>query len=174
MPKPTMKIYYDRLVINNETTFLAATENGLAWAGGFNENYEDMENWFKKKIAYFTLENNQDILQSYVRQFEEYFQGKREQFDFSLNLHGTPFQQSVWETLCNIPYGETRTYTEIAESIGNPKSIRAVGTAIGRNPVLITVPCHRVINKNGGLGGFRGGLDLKKTLLQLEMENKSR
>lgn len=174
MPKPKTRIYYDRLVINNETTFLAATESGLAWAGGFNENYEDMENWFKKKIAYFTLENSQDVLQPYVIQFEEYFQGKREQFDFSLNLQGTPFQQSVWETLCNIPYGETRTYSEIAESIGNPKSIRAVGTAIGRNPVLITVPCHRVINKNGGLGGFRGGLDLKKMLLQLETENKSR
>ncbi len=161
-------IYYDTLVINNETCILAATEKGLAWAGSFNEDFTDMENWFSKKLAHFTLEHHPKILQPYQLQFKAYFQGTRKHFDFPLNLHGTSFQLTVWNALGDIPYGETRTYADIAKSIGNPKSIRAVGTAIGRNPVLIAVPCHRVINKNGGLGGFRGGLELKQFLLKLE------
>lgn len=168
MPNPLRKIYFDTLNVNRETSILAATEEGLSWAGGFNEDFTDMENWFQKKISNFTLEHNPKILRPYRLQFEAYFLGKRKNFDFPLDLHGTPFQLAVWETLGNIPYGETRTYSDIAKSIDNPKSIRAVGTAIGRNPVLIAVPCHRVINKDGGLGGFRGGLDLKQFLLKLE------
>ena len=168
MSKLLKKVYFDMLEVNNETSILAATEAGLSWAGGFNEDFADMENWFKKRISDFTLEHNQEILQPYKSQFIAYFEGELKSFDFSLDLHGTPFQLAVWKMLGNIPYGETRTYSDIADCIGNPKSIRAVGTAIGRNPVLIAVPCHRVINKNGGLGGFRGGLQLKQYLLDLE------
>ena len=85
-----------------------------------------------------------------------------------MDLHGTPFQMAVWEALRKIPFGVTVSYTDIAERIGKPSSVRAVGTAIGANPVLITVPCHRVIAKSGKLTGYRGGLDMKEQLLGLE------
>ena len=168
MQETQTKIYYSHLQIKMEKTLLAATENGLCWAGSFNEDFHDMQAWLSKKFHSFTLEENQAIMEPYINQFEEYFTGERDVFDIALDLQGTPFQLAVWESLLKIPYGETRTYTEIAENIGNPKSIRAVGTAIGRNPALVVVPCHRVINKNGELGGFRGGIDLKRSLLELE------
>jgi methylated-DNA-[protein]-cysteine S-methyltransferase len=91
---------------------------------------------------------------------------------FPLDLRaGTPFQKTVWDSLCAIPFGQTRSYAEIAGSIGNPKGMRAVGQACGRNPVAILVPCHRVISRHGKLGGFSGGLHIKKALLELEQSN---
>jgi len=94
--------------------------------------------------------------------------GQRKNFTAAITLHGTAFQQSVWQALLEIPHGETVSYSDIAERIGNPKAVRAVGTAIGANPMLIIVPCHRVIGKNGSLTGFRGGLEMKIQLLDLE------
>jgi methylated-DNA-[protein]-cysteine S-methyltransferase len=102
------------------------------------------------------------------RQLAEYFAGKRTQFDVPINFRGTVFQKKVWSALLEIPYGQTRTYGEIAASIGSPKAVRAVGAANGRNPVSIIAPCHRVIGSSGGLTGFAGGLDRKETLLVLE------
>ena len=101
----------------------------------------------------------------------EYFEGKRASFSFPVRLDGTAFQQSVWEELLKIPYGQTRTYGEIASAIGRPKAARAVGIACGKNPVWIVVPCHRVIGKNDTLTGYAGGLDLKQKLLDLEKSN---
>ncbi|WP_312699924.1 methylated-DNA--[protein]-cysteine S-methyltransferase [Sedimentibacter sp.] len=98
----------------------------------------------------------------------EYMAGKRTSFDFSYELKGTEFQKRVWEELCNIPYGETRTYKQIAEAVGNPKSSRAVGAANGKNPVWIAVPCHRVIGADGSLTGYAGGIEFKKVLLEIE------
>ena len=98
----------------------------------------------------------------------EFLDGQRKEFTAATALHGTPFQQSVWQALLEIPFGETVSYSTIAERIGNPKAVRAVGTAIGANPMLIIVPCHRVIGKNGSLTGFRGGLEMKAHLLNLE------
>ncbi|WP_156857630.1 methylated-DNA--[protein]-cysteine S-methyltransferase [Oceanobacillus sp. AG] len=161
-------IYFSSLKSNGERMILAATEKGLCWAGGFNETEEDMKTWLLKQNPNQSFERNEEKLQYYKRAFENYFSGEKKMLDVPLDLKGTAFQLAVWEALQHIPYGETRTYSEIAEAIGNPKSIRAVGTAIGRNPVLIAVPCHRVIQKNGTLGGFRAGLALKKSLLQLE------
>jgi methylated-DNA-[protein]-cysteine S-methyltransferase len=108
------------------------------------------------------------LLKNAVKQLEEYFQGKRRDFDLPLEPEGTPFQKTVWSALQKIPFGETRTYQEIAKEIGNPKAARAVGGADNRNPLMIIVPCHRVIGANGSLVGYAGGLDIKRFLLELE------
>jgi methylated-DNA-[protein]-cysteine S-methyltransferase len=103
-----------------------------------------------------------------ARQLGEYFSGKRRKFDIPLNPSGTEFQQAVWEALLSIPYGETRSYKQVAEMVGNPKGSRAVGMANNKNPISIIIPCHRVIGSNGALIGYAGGLDMKKGLLELE------
>jgi methylated-DNA-[protein]-cysteine S-methyltransferase len=102
------------------------------------------------------------------RQLEEYFRGEREEFDLTLAMEGTGFQLTVWSALRRIPYGETVSYGKLAERIGNPKAVRAVGLANGCNPIPIIVPCHRVIGSDGSLTGFGGGLPTKKKLLDLE------
>lgn len=101
-------------------------------------------------------------------QLEQYLCGKRAEFDLPLDVQGTPFQEAVWARLRAIPYGETRTYSDIAREIGNPAAVRGVGAAVGANPALLVVPCHRVIGKNGKLTGFRDGLAVKERLLRLE------
>lgn len=102
------------------------------------------------------------------KQLEEYFQGKRTQFDLPLQLRGTEFQKKVWQELCQIPYGSTCSYKDIAIKIGNEKAVRAVGGANNKNPIMIVVPCHRVIGVSGELTGYACGLDVKKYLLDLE------
>ncbi|WOX05073.1 methylated-DNA--[protein]-cysteine S-methyltransferase [Microbulbifer pacificus] len=101
-------------------------------------------------------------------QLQAYFSGERQAFDLPLDAAGTPFQQSVWRALCAIPYGETRNYRELAETIGNPKAVRAVARANGANPLSVVVPCHRVIGSDGTLTGYAGGLEMKARLLALE------
>lgn len=103
-----------------------------------------------------------------ARQLNAYFAGKLRIFELQLDMRGTPFQMRVWAELLKIPYGETRSYQQIAVATGAPKAVRAVGAANGANPVPIVVPCHRVIGSNGKLTGFGGGLPLKKRLLELE------
>ncbi|WP_329620387.1 methylated-DNA--[protein]-cysteine S-methyltransferase [Streptomyces sp. NBC_01255] len=103
-----------------------------------------------------------------VRQLDAYFAGDLTEFDLPLHLVGTPFQLRVWAELCRIPYGETRTYGELAEALGNPTASRAVGLANGKNPVGIVVPCHRVVGASGSLTGYGGGLDRKQRLLAFE------
>ena len=108
------------------------------------------------------------LINEAYRQLSEYLLGERKRFDLPLNPQGTVFQQQVWKALCDIPYGETRSYKQIAESIGNPKAVRAVGMANNRNPLLIVVPCHRVIGANGKLVGYGAGIEMKEFLLRLE------
>jgi methylated-DNA-[protein]-cysteine S-methyltransferase len=103
-----------------------------------------------------------------VDQLAAYFAGALKEFTLELRLDGTPFQRSVWEQLRRIPYGETRTYGELADALGNPAASRAVGLANGKNPIGIIVPCHRVVGANGSLTGYGGGLDRKKRLLDFE------
>jgi methylated-DNA-[protein]-cysteine S-methyltransferase len=100
----------------------------------------------------------------------EYFEGMRQTFSVPLELRGTPFQKGVWEALLSIPFGETRSYGQLAKQLGQPKAVRAVGAANGRNPISIIVPCHRVIGFSGKLTGFAGGLQAKAQLLQLESQ----
>lgn len=115
-------------------------------------------------------ENNvmSDFSNKVFGQIQEYLQGTRKTFDVNYRLSGTNFQLSVWKELLNIPYGETRTYKEIAAAIGNDRAARAVGMANNRNPLHIIIPCHRVIGANGSLTGYAGGLDMKEKLLELE------
>src|SRR5580704_1170966 len=107
-------------------------------------------------------------LEKTIRQLRSYFAGEREEFDLSLAPEGTRFQQEVWKRLCDIPYGETISYGELARKIGNPNASRAVGLANGRNPIPILVPCHRVIGADGSITGYGGGLERKRWLLAHE------
>lgn len=108
------------------------------------------------------------LLREVCTQLTEYFQGKRKQFDLPIGYEGTAFQQRVWKALQNIPYGETRSYEDIASEVGNPKAQRAVGQANNRNPIMIVVPCHRVIHKSGDISGYACGIEAKRYLLELE------
>ncbi len=118
-------------------------------------------------------ERDDDAMREFVGQLDEYFAGKRRDFDIPLASVGTPFQQRVWQALCEIPYGETWSYLQLATRIGNPKACRAVGLANGRNPIAVIVPCHRVIGANGALTGYGGGMERKRTLLDLERRTAS-
>lgn len=112
--------------------------------------------------------NDDATLLEVERQLNQYFAGKRDSFDVPISFIGTEFQKKVWNALLGIPYGETRTYLQIATQIGNPKAVRAVGAANGKNPISIIAPCHRVIGTSGELTGFAGGLAAKETLLLIE------
>lgn len=101
-------------------------------------------------------------------QLDEYFSGKRKSFNIEINPQGTKFQKAVWEELLKIPYGETRSYSEIAERVGKHNAQRAVGSACNKNPILVLIPCHRVISKKGNLAGYACGLDIKRELLKIE------
>jgi methylated-DNA-[protein]-cysteine S-methyltransferase len=109
-----------------------------------------------------------DFLRTVQRQIDEYFEGTRRQFDIPIDLQGPDFHRRVWTALCDIPYGETISYGQLAKNIGEPDAARAVGAANGANPIVIIVPCHRVIGADGSLVGFGGGLERKRTLLDLE------
>jgi len=128
------------------------------------------ENDRPNRVKLGTLRENSmhPVLLETARQLDEYFAGKRERFDVALEFSGTEFQKQVWAALLTIPYGETRSYLEIAEQIGNRNAVRAVGAANGRNPISIIAPCHRVIGASGALTGFAGGLAAKERLLMVE------
>lgn len=111
---------------------------------------------------------NEDFFQEAFNQLDDYFNGKRMDFDLKLNPKGTEFQRKVWNALTKIPYGEVCSYKDVAMEIDNPKACRAVGLANKKNPIAIVIPCHRVIGKNGKLVGYAGGLDTKEKLLELE------
>ena len=120
------------------------------------------------RLAPQTEDANHPILLKTESQLAEYFAGKRQSFDLPLDPQGTPFQRAVWDALLAIPFGETRTYGQLAKQLGNPNATRAVGAANGRNPISIIVPCHRVVGSTGKLTGFAGGLHTKSFLLELE------
>jgi len=128
------------------------------------------ENDDPKRVRFLPQDEQPDnaILQETERQLWEYFSGKRREFTLTLDFVGTEFQKQVWAALVTIPWGETRSYGDIARQIGNPTAVRAVGAANGRNPISIIAPCHRVIGTNGRLTGFAGGLQTKAYLLRIE------
>jgi O-6-methylguanine DNA methyltransferase len=158
--------------------FLAASERGLvalefdARLPGqqtIRPNRRDLQSESVRSAKNgFRFEPSADALKDYVRELEEYFAGQRREFSFALDLRGTDFQLACWRALLAIPYGETRTYADIARAVGRPQGFRAVGMANNRNPVAIVVPCHRVIASNGTLCGYGGGLEIKRALLALE------
>lgn len=116
----------------------------------------------------FTFEDSSRVMRPYLKELEEYFAGDRREFTFPLDLRGTDFQLACWRALLAIPYGETRSYADVARAVGKPNAFRAVGMANNRNPIAIVVPCHRVIASDGGLCGYGGGLEVKRKLLELE------
>ena len=146
-------IYVSKFELEGERWKITGTEKGISGIYPVAEDFSVRENEITRKAA---------------RQLQEYFFHGRTSFSIPLDLHGTPFRTRVWEALRSIPYGETVSYSRIAAEIGNPKAVRAVGQAIGKNPCLIVVPCHRVVGKDGSLTGFSAGMDLKKRLLALE------
>ena len=113
-------------------------------------------------------EEETELINKTYKELDEYFRGKRKNFDIPLKIEGTEFQKKVWNELLEIPYGETRSYLDIAKRVGNPKASRAVGTANHNNKIIIIIPCHRVIGSNKKLIGYAGGLDVKEKLLKLE------
>lgn len=162
------KIYWTHFIHNEWQLYMAATENGLCYVGSPNKPYEDMVAWVMKRYSKYELVENQITLALYTNEIKEYLDGERSEFTMPVDLKGTAFQLAIWDALTKIPYGEKKSYSQIAEFINNPAAIRAVGAAIGANPVLITIPCHRVVAKNGALTGYRGGLEMKEKLLTLE------
>ena len=141
---------------------LVATENALVAVLWENENPK------RVRLAELVEQVNHPILLETQKQLREYFAGTRQQFDLPLDFEGTVFQKKVWQALLSIPFGETRSYRDIAEQVGNIKAVRAVGAANGKNPISIIAPCHRVVGVNGKLVGFAGGLNNKEILLRLE------
>lgn len=135
---------------------------------GIAENGSGITDIFLYGAEEAPINEETPLLQKAMQELREYFAGRRKSFDLPLSLHGTPFQLADWAALQTIPYGETRNYRQIAELIGSPKACRAVGGANNHNPVIIVVPCHRVIGTDGSLVGYGCGLEVKQFLLELE------
>ncbi|MFM1693919.1 methylated-DNA--[protein]-cysteine S-methyltransferase [Aeromonas salmonicida] len=153
-------IRYDMLPTDCGDLLVAINARGLVhvdFVAGLR-TLPDMSGW----------QQDSEALAPYLAEFSAYFAGRLQRFTLPLAAHGTAFQQAVWQALCDIPYGETRSYGDIARAIGKPAAVRAVGAANGRNPLSIIVPCHRVIGQNGSLTGYAGGLPIKQQLLALE------
>jgi len=125
------------------------------------------------RLGELVRRHSHPVLIKAERELGEYFAGKRRSFSIALDMRGTSFQKNVWEALLAIPFGETRSYRDLAKKLGNPAATRAVGAANGRNPISIIVPCHRVIGSNGKLTGFAGGLETKARLLELEQGHRA-
>ncbi|SFS62418.1 methylated-DNA--[protein]-cysteine S-methyltransferase [Paenibacillus sp. BC26] len=147
---------------------LVATDDGLSYVSSPAASLEEVTEWCAKHYPGWMLVRDDVRLEGYRKQLLAYLNGELTSFQLPLSVKGTAFQQLVWQALEQIPHGQTCSYSDIAERIGKASAVRAVGTAIGANPVLIVVPCHRVIGKNGALTGFRGGMDAKEKLLRLE------
>ncbi|MEG2359645.1 methylated-DNA--[protein]-cysteine S-methyltransferase [Acinetobacter sp.] len=160
-----MKLSYMYLASPVGQLKLVANEQALVAVLWENENPK------RVRLAELLEEAQHPVLLETARQLNEYFAGQRRQFDLPLDFEGTDFQQKVWQALLSIPFGETRSYKQIAEQIGNPKAVRAVGAANGKNPISIIAPCHRVIGASGKLVGFAGGLENKDILLKIERIN---
>lgn len=171
--KTKSTIYWSLLNHKDWKIYIAATTKGLCYVGSQNRPLEELEGWSEKRFPGSPLVEDGDMLHPYIVELIEYFNGKRKSFTIPFDYNGTGFQLAVWNALCEIPYGETRVYSDIANYINKSAAVRAVGAAIGANPVLITVPCHRVIGKNGSLTGYRGGLKMKTELLELEQQISS-
>jgi O-6-methylguanine DNA methyltransferase len=150
------------------TLRIASTDRGLAYLGLPGSGGRGFAGWLARAAKGARREQAFAPNRDAIRQVVEYLEGKRDAFDLPLDLRGTPFQSSVWNALLAIPYGATRTYAEVAEAVGAPTALRAVGAANGANPVPLVVPCHRVIATGGKLHGYGGGLDLKRRLLAME------
>ena len=166
--KQERSVHWSVIAYEDWQLHFAATEKGLCYVGSPNRPLSELADWASARLPGCSMVRDDEWLRPYWAELARYLQGALRGFTIPFDLHGTAFQQEVWHALCGVPYGKTASYSEIAANIGKPSAVRAVGAAIGANPVLIAVPCHRVIGKNGALTGYRGGMDMKKNLLHLE------
>jgi O-6-methylguanine DNA methyltransferase len=161
-------IYYSKIkiLLLKRVFLIAKNERGvceISFSSDEKEFVKSLKHKFNDKAVYSSSK-----LYSEIKQINEYFWGKRKKFSMKLNMKGTKFQEKVWKAITKIGYGKTASYYDIAKGINNPNALRAVGTACGKNPLPIVIPCHRVISKDGGIGGFGGGLQLKRKMLKIE------
>lgn len=163
-PRVMETLFYVRTPSPVGPLFLAASKKGLV-------RLEFEARMQKPNPATTQLRESKPALAPWLRELNEYFAGERREFSLPLDLRGTEFQLACWHALLEIPYGETRSYRDIAQAIGHPHAYRAVGMSNNRNPVAIVVPCHRVTASSGSLCGYGGGLDIKRKLLDLEQAN---
>ncbi len=147
---------------------LASTERGLLYLELPHANGCGLEGWLRRRVPGAVCGAGYAPNRRAIAQVLEYLEGKRCRFELPLDLRGTPFQVEVWRALQEIPYGETRSYGELARRLHRPRALRAVGAANGANPIALVVPCHRAVASGGKLGGYAGGLELKARLLELE------
>ncbi|WP_458463060.1 methylated-DNA--[protein]-cysteine S-methyltransferase [Paenibacillus sp.] len=166
------RLMYTTMQLDGRPWVLLATEKGLCRVVMPNETLGDWNGWIQKIAPGVGLEENEDALKrtGMMDWLQSYFAGEQMAFtdEIPLDLIGTPFQEQVWRELGRVPYGEIRTYGDIAAAIGRPSAVRAVGAANGANPIPVLLPCHRIIGANRKLTGFRGGLEMKRRLLDIE------
>ncbi len=151
---------------------VASTERGLGYVELPRASGRGLAGWLRRCVPGASCTEAYAPNRAAVAQILEYLEGKRVEFDLPLDLRGTDFQLQVWAALREIPYGETRTYREIARAVGRPAAVRAVGAANGANPLSLVVPCHRVVAAGGKLGGYGGGLELKARLIAMEQASR--
>lgn len=164
-------IYYTFSRYKDWKLSLAATDKGLCYVGFDETSMYGLKKCCTKQFQLCIFVEDEYRLFPSFEQLKAYLDGDLTTFTIPLHYQGTDFQMKVWNALLSIPYGKTVSYSQIASSIENPNAIRAVGTAIGKNPIPIVIPCHRVIAKDGSLGGYSGGLPVKKKLLEIEGVN---
>lgn len=168
MAQQTM-LYWTLLEHGKWRLHVAATKLGICYIGSNQASFDELKTWGERHFT--NIDWIEDTSSIETNELIEYLEGRRMSLEGIVDLRGTVFQQQVWALVKEIPYGMTASYMDIAERLGRPQAVRAVGRAIGANPVLFFVPCHRVISKSGKLTGFRGGLQMKASLLQLENES---
>ncbi|MEZ0480823.1 methylated-DNA--[protein]-cysteine S-methyltransferase [Planococcus sp. SSTMD024] len=147
---------------------LAKSDEGLCYVGSPGEGIVEMQQHCAKRFPSADFIQDEEALKEYQYAIEAWLTGSHEEFPLPLDVEGTVFQRSIWQVLQEIPYGQTISYSELAERIGKPKAVRAAASAVGANPLLLFIPCHRVIRKSGNVTGFRGGMALKHHLLETE------
>lgn len=162
------EIVYARMTSPVGSIWVASTEAGLCAVTLGDAQPDTLFDWLAEHVGPEQPQENTEALKPALAQLREYFSRVRRTFELPLDVRGTAFQRAVWDAVARIPYGETASYGEIAQRIGKPRAARAVGAAVGANPLPIIIPCHRVIGADGSLTGYGSGLDVKERLLRLE------
>ncbi|GHP14851.1 methylated-DNA--[protein]-cysteine S-methyltransferase [Lentilactobacillus fungorum] len=164
------KLYWQSVEINDQKFFFTVTEAGLNFVSSPGRFLSEIFDFYPDNRYRYQFMYDEAITEPYLNEFTEYFAKKRKQFDLPLDFDGlgTQLQRQTWAAIMKVPYGQTITYKQLAENVGRPKAIRAVATAVAQNPLLIVVPCHRIIKSSGEIGEYRGGRAAKKSLLEFE------
>ncbi|GAA0137179.1 methylated-DNA--[protein]-cysteine S-methyltransferase [Paenibacillus sp. YSY-4.3] len=165
-------LYWSLLQVDHWSIHIAASTRGLCYVGSHGLPFAELNAWAGRSFPGYSLIEDEARMRPYSEELSRYLRGELACFNLPLDAPGTVFQREVWQALVEIPYGCTESYSGIARKISKSSAVRAVGAAIGANPLLIVIPCHRVIGKNGALTGYRGGLDMKARLMKLEQDHE--